>query len=263
VQATNAGLNGDPTKGTGNIGPIPVPGEGPGCSNPSVTSAGTGFPTVPINVPGSNGCVFSPNGMTNATWADLSKPNAPVWHFLSNFLYADFILNNQIKTPWSRLPINILLEYENNLNAADHPFDSSARSGCTQDPVTLVVACTSSRPAVNTSLGKQSHAYLMEASLGQQKNRGDLQFGYAWLRQEQDSVIASFAESDQRAPTNILQHRVYALWKIRQNTVAGFTWWHGRALNSNLLNAALATGVKPGQIEPWLNRLQFDLIYTF
>jgi hypothetical protein len=104
---------------------------------------------------------------------------------------------------------------------------------------------------------------LIDASLGQQKNPGDVQFGYAWLRQEQDAVLASFAESDQRAPTNILQHRIYALWKIRQNTVAGFTWWHGRTLNSNLLNATLPAGIKPGQVEPWLNRLQFDLIYTF
>lgn len=265
VQATNAGLNGNPTTTPpgGNVGPIPVPGEGPGCSNPAVTGAGGSFPTVPINVPSSNGCVFSPNGMTNATWVDLTKPNAPVWHFLSNFLYADFILNNQIKTPAARFPINLILEYENNLNASDHPFDNSARSGCTQDPVTLIVTCTTSKPSVNTSLGKQSHVYLIDASVGQQKNKGDLQFGYAWLRQEQDSVIASFAESDQRAPTNILQHRIYALWKLRQNTVAGFTWWHGRTLNSNLLNASLAAGVKAGQIEPWLNRLQFDLIYTF
>jgi uncharacterized protein YjbJ (UPF0337 family) len=265
VQATTAGLNGNPTTTPpgGNTGPIPVPGEGPGCANPAVTGAGGILPTVPINVPGANGCVAAANGMTNSTWVDLSKPNAPVWHFLSNFLYADFILNNQIKTPAARFPINLILEYENNLNAADHPFDTSARSGCSPDPVTLVVTCTTSRPAVNTSLGKQSHAYLIDASVGQQKNRGDLQFGYAWLRQEQDAVIATFAESDQRTPTNILQHRIYALWKIRQNTVAGFTWWHGRTLNSNLLNAALATGVKPGQVEPWLNRLQFDLIYTF
>ena len=144
VAATNAGLNGNPTTtpSGGNTGPIPVPGEGPGCSNPSVTGAGNGLPTVPINVPGSNGCVFAPNGMTNSTWVDLTKPNAPVWHFLSNFLYADFIINNQIKTPSARFPINLLLEYENNLNAADHPFDTTARSGCTQDPVTLVVTCT-------------------------------------------------------------------------------------------------------------------------
>jgi hypothetical protein len=265
VAATNAGLNGNPTSTPpgGNTGPIPVPGEGPGCANPAVTGAGGSIPTVPINVPSANGCVFSPNGMTNATWVDLTKPNTPVWHFLSNFLYADFILNSQIKTPSARFPVNVLLEYENNLNAADHPFDTSARSGCTQDPITLIVTCTTSEPAVNNGLGKQSHAYLIDASVGQQKNKGDLQFGYAWLRQEQDSVIASFAESDQRAPTNILQHRIYALWKLRQNTVAGFTWWRGRALNSNLLNAPVAAGVKPGQVEPWLNRLQFDLIYTF
>lgn len=266
VAATNAGLNGNPTAATpvSNTGPIPVPGEGPGCSNPSVKGAGTGFPTVPINVPSSNGCVFAPNGMTNATWVDLTNPTAPKWHFLSNFLYADAILNSQIKTPSARLPINIILEYENNLNASDHPFTTAARSGCTSNGGTPpVITCTTSQPAVNTSLGKQSHVYLVDFSVGQQKNKNDLQVGYAWLRQEQDSVISSFDESDQRAPTNILQHRIYALWKLRANTVASFTWWRGRTLNSNLLNSALATGVAAGAVEPWLNRLQFDLIYTF
>jgi len=34
-------------------------------------------------------------------------------------------------------------------------------------------------------------------------------------------VIASFNESDQRAPTNILQHRIYANYKIPQQHVAG------------------------------------------
>jgi hypothetical protein len=219
---------------------------------------------VPINAPSSNGCVFAPNGMTNSTWVDLTSPTSPKWHFLSNFLYADFILNNTFKTPAARFPVNLLLEYENNLNASDHPFTTSSRSGCVSDGGTPpVITCTTSQPAVNTSLGKQSHVYLVDFSVGQQKNKGDLQFGYAWLRQEQDAVIASFAESDQRAPTNILQHRIYALWKIRANTVAGFTWWHGRTLNSNLLNSSLATGVTAGQVEPWLNRLQFDWIYTF
>jgi hypothetical protein len=258
-------LNGNPTTTptVSNVGTIPVPGEGPGCSNPSVKTV-SGFPAVPINAPSSNGCVFAPNGMTNSTWVDLTSPTSPKWHFLSNFLYADFILNNTFKTPAARFPVNLLLEYENNLNASDHPFTTSSRSGCVSDGGTPpVITCTTSQPAVNTSLGKQSHVYLVDFSVGQQKNKGDLQFGYAWLRQEQDAVIASFAESDQRAPTNILQHRIYALWKIRANTVAGFTWWHGRTLNSNLLNSSLATGVTAGQVEPWLNRLQFDWIYTF
>ena len=249
VAANNAGLNGNPTTtpATGNTGPIPVPGEGPGCSNPSVTGAGNGLPTVPINVPGSNGCVFAPNGMTNSTWVDLSKPNAPVWHFLSNFLYADFILNNQIKTPSARLPINIILEYENNLDAQD------------------TIRWTRKGKVIN-SLGSQNKEYGADFNIGQTRNKNDIQIGYAWLRQEQDAVIASFAESDQRAPTNILQNRVYALWKLRTNTLAGFTWWHGRTLNSYLQNNAALVGktiTKAGQEEPYLNRYQFDLIYTF
>src|SRR6185369_897192 len=88
---------------TTTTGGLPVPGEGPGCGK------GSGLPTVPL-------CAFSANGMTNATYNDPGgKP-----HFYSQFLYADFILNNQIKTGWDRLPINALLEYENNLDAKDH-----------------------------------------------------------------------------------------------------------------------------------------------
>ena len=261
VGATNAGLLGNPVTGTSNTGPIPVPGGGQGCNNP-------GSGGVSLNVPTSNGCVFAPNGMTNSTWVDFSNPTRPVWHFESQFLYADFIINNQFKTGIERLPINLLAEYEDNLNAAAHPFDFKAKSGCSSAGTPPVVSCTTTAPAANSSLSSQSHAYLVDLSLGQQKNKSDLQLGYSWQRVEQDAVIASFAESDQRAPTNILQHRIYALWKLQANTVAAFTWWHGRALNTNLLNAGngptgLASGVKPGQTEPWLNRLQFDLIYTF
>jgi hypothetical protein len=110
--------------------------------------------------------------------------------------------------------------------------------------------------------------------------KNDLLFGYAWLRQEQDAVLASIAESDQRAPTNILQNRVYANWKVRSNTLASFTWWYGRTLNTWLENNAalynnwggfistpVVTGKSTistiGQQEPWLTRLQFDLVYTY
>ncbi len=70
-------------------GGAPVPGEGPGCSK------GSSLPTVPP-------CAFAANGITNATYNDPSgKP-----HFYSQFLYADFILNNQVRTAWDRLPLN-------------------------------------------------------------------------------------------------------------------------------------------------------------
>ncbi len=221
VQATTTGAG-----GTTPAGPFPVPGEGPGCT---VVNGSAKFAP----------CIFAPNGMTNAVTVDASGKA----HFRSEFNYLDFILNNQIQTGWSRFPLNILLEFEDNPGAAEHPL--------------------SSKGAVLTDLGKQNHAYLAEVSLGQLKNPGDFWFGYAWLRQEQESVIASFNESDQRAPTNILQHRIYALYKFRPNTVASFTLYHGRTLNTGLLNAVKGPGVAVGATEPYLNRFQFDLIYTF
>ncbi|MBV9573360.1 MAG: putative porin [Acidobacteriales bacterium] len=232
VGATTTGVG-----GTTPIGPFPVPGEGPGCAKG-------------LSLPSFAPCVFAPNGMTNATFVD----SKGVPHFYSGYNYADFILNNQVKTGWARLPVNLLLEFEDNLDAEHHPLDAKGN--------------------VLTNLGSQNKEYGADFSLGQTKNRNDVQIGYAWLRQEQDSVLASFAESDQRAPTNIIQNRYYLWWKPRTNTVAGITWWHGRVLNSNLENnAALfnnwstankgATISAPGQVEPYLNRFQFDLIYTF
>jgi hypothetical protein len=214
------------TQATTTTGGLPVPGEGPGCAG------GSGLPTVPS-------CVFGPNGMTNATFTDASgKP-----HFWSQFFYADFILNNHLKTGIARLPLNLLLEYEDNLSAKDHPLD----------PAGLEL----------TNLGKQSHAYLAEISLGQSKNKNDFQVGYAWARQEQDSAIASFVESDQRAPTNILQHRIFGSWKLRNNVTAAYTLWVGRTLNINLQHAVVASGTTPGTTEPNLRRMQFDLAYSF
>ena len=217
VQATTTG------SGTTNNGN--VPGEGPGCASG-------------LNLPAFPPCVYGPQGFTNATVTD----TAGKIHFLSQFLYADFILNNQIHTGISRFPLNLVLEYENNLNAASHPLDAEGNP---------------------TNLGKQSHGYMADISLGQLKNRNDVQFGYAFEREEQDAIISSFAESEQRAPTNILQHRIYGQWKLRPNTTANFTMWVGRTLNSNLEHAIVAPGTVSGSIEPWLKRMQFDLIYSF
>jgi putative porin len=226
---------------------FPVPGEGPGC-------AANG------NLPKVAPCAFAPYGMTNATYIDANK----VPHFLSGFDIADVILNNQLQTGNSRLPVNLVLEFEENLDAAHHPL--SAAKG---NPVL-------------SNLGSQNKAYGGDISLGQTVRRNDMQFGYSWYRQEQDAVLASLADSEQRAPTNVLQNRVYASWRLRSNTLATFTWWRGRTLNTWLENnealynntnwggsvvngviAGKSTISTLGQREPWLNFYQFDLLYTF
>jgi len=206
---------------------INVPGEGQGCNSPKGATTGTtlvaGVPTaVPIVI--TPPCIFAPNGMTNALVLD--SKNVP--HFASGFLYTDIIVNNQFKTPFKRLPLNIVGEFEDNLDAIAHPLGNP-------DAVTGVVP-------VLSQFGKQALAYSIDVSVGQTLHKGDFQVGYAWLRQEQDSAIASFVESDQRAPTNILQNRVYALYRLNPNTVAQFTFWRGRTLNPLLQNASTRQG---------------------
>jgi Putative porin len=224
-----------PSGATTPITGIPVPGEGQGCAK------GMDFSAFPP-------CVFAPNGMTNATYVD----SKGLVHFYSQFNYVDVIVNNLIQDGIPRLPINLLAEFLDNPQAAAHPLDTKGK------PI--------------DSLGSQNKEYGFDFSLGQTRNRNDVQFGYAWYREEQDAAIASFVESDQRAPTNILQNRFYALWKLRSNTLASFSWWRGRALNTylqnnvalfNNYNTAVPTITKAGQQEPYLNRVQLDMIYTF
>ena len=117
-----------------------------------------------------------------------------------------------------------------------------------------------------TDLGKQNKAYGADLSFGQSAKKGDVQVGYSWWRIEQDAIIASFGESDQRAPTNILQNRVYGMWRAKKNVLAQYTMWFGRTLNTGLENnAASVNGTikTAGAEEPTLKRQQFDLIYTF
>lgn len=206
--------------------PIQVPGEGPGCAT------GSGLPGVPP-------CAIASNGMTNATSVDAKGQR----HFLSGYEYADFIVNSQLKTGLARFPLNLLLEYENNLKAASHPLDFKGN--------------------VIASIGSQRRAYLGEISVGQIKNKYDLQFGYGFWRSGQDAILATFSESEQRAATNIIEHHIFASWRVRSNVVAAYNAWIGRTLNSNLQHAVLAPGVTPGETEPFLTRHQFDLIYSF
>jgi Putative porin len=204
------------------------PGEGPGCKG--------GVQGLPASTGGAN-CVFASNNFTNA----VTTRGTP--HFFSQFLPIDFILNNQFKTPWARLPLNVLGEFIINPEAASHPLGSSGN--------------------FRADLASQNKAYMVDVSIGQQRNKNDVQVGYAWNRIEQDAVLASFVESDQRTQTNVLQNRLYGLWRVRSNVTAAYTYWFGRTLNTSLQNATRSPGVAPGQEDARLDRMQFDLIYTF
>jgi hypothetical protein len=139
------------------------------------------------------------------------------------------ILDTVIKTPSERFPFHLLLDYEQNTRAAS----------------------------------RNRHGYWVESSFGRLSEKHDIQFGYTWARIEQDAVIGVFNESELRASTNIVQNRILFAYQAQKNVTLQFTEWIGRTLNSNLQNAALAPGLKPGMRDPYLKRLQLDLLYKF
>ena len=76
-------------------------------------------------------------------------------------------------------------------------------------------------------------------------------------------MIAAFNESELRAGTNVVQSSVIFAYQVQKNVTAQFTGWFGRTLDSNLQNAALAPGLKPGAVDAYQKRFQLDLLYKF
>jgi hypothetical protein len=136
--------------------------------------------------------------------------------YASKFLYADFIADTTVKTWWEKYPLRLTFDLLDNPRAAsDH-----------------------------------NHSLWAEAAIGHSKDKHDLQFGYAFGRIEQDAVIAAFNESEMRAPTNVLQHKLYMTWLPQKNTTLSFTDWIGRTLDRNLQNAAVPPGLPALQQDP-------------
>lgn len=196
---------------------------------PNTPAVGTPLPqptTQPIRV-------INANAMTNATaivGAGVNQKRV----FVSGFEYSDFIGDLGVKTPWAKYPLRFLGEYEKNLRARRTPLGN-----------------------------KGDTAYYVEFNIGQARNKHDLLFGYSYSVIEQDAVISQFNESDYRAPTNVQQHRLFANWLPANNTTLSFTWFIGRTDDVTLQNALKAPGLPAGMRDPWLNRLQFDVIYKF
>lgn len=100
---------------------------------------------------------------------------------------------------------------------------------------------------------RDREAYWAEAQFGQTIERGDVRFGYTFARIEREAVVAAFAASDIRQPTNVAQHRIEAAYQAYRNVTLNFTTFLGR----QLITAQSATP------ERRLTRMQFDVNYKF
>jgi hypothetical protein len=152
-----------------------------------------------------------------------------------NFAYLDAIMKLDLDTG-RRFPTTILFDFVNNVRGPRE------RSG-----------------------------YWTELTVGRQKEAKDWQFNYTFARIEKDAVISAFNESDLRSSTNVLDHILQVGYMFHGNVQGRFTAFIGKLANPldnpELVPAGVrgaCTGADVSSCrDPYLKRLQFDVIYKF
>lgn len=170
--------------------------------------------------------------------------------FASKFGLLDTIARFDITTPMPRVPIVILGDYVQNTQAcANLPnlpaLGSSAvtATSTSQTTVSRNVACNS----------RERRGYWLEGRVGRLSEVKDIQVSYTRMFIEREAVVGAFDFSDLRQSSNVSQHRVELFYQAYKNIQLGFTGLFGRPLNFN----------STASPEPWLKRLQFDVVYKF
>lgn len=161
--------------------------------------------------------------------------------YVSKFGVLDTIARLDVDTGIGRFPLMLLFDFAQNTKACAN--------------ISAFTAAGVTPPACNP---RQRHGYWAEAQFGRTQERGDMRFGYTFIRIERDAVVAAFNFSDLRQPTNVANHRVEYYYQWNKNVQVGFTGLIGRQLG------LVTAGTPPASVqERLLKRLQFDLIYKF
>ena len=199
-----------------------------GVTNSQVTTTATNVVTV--------GGVAYPTGVTSVANAQFS----------SKFVLFDSLARLDIKSPAEKWPITIIGDYVQNLEACsnvNHIAPPPADTASNHYRQTTNFPCVSS----------QRRGYWSEVQVGRAKQRCDWQFGYAWTFIEREAVLSNFNYSEMRQGSNVTQHRASILYQLNRNVQLSIVDLIGRPLNLG--------NVAPPQ--PWLQRMQFDALYTF
>ncbi len=177
-----------------------------------------------------------PTGVTKVTNAQ----------FESQFGLLDSLATFDIRTPWQRWPIRLIGDYVQNTEACGNlnglrPVPANTAS--VHYSQSLNFACNS----------HQRRAYWGEIQVGNAKKRGDWEFDYAHMFIEREAVMSAFDYSELYQGSDVTEHRAEIIYEVHRNVQLGYTALIGRPLNFG------NTTPPPN----WLERMQFDLVYTF
>jgi hypothetical protein len=172
--------------------------------------------------------------------------------FASKFGLFDGIAKFDISTPYKRLPVTLLGDYVQNTRACANVGNLTALG--TTGPGVVPGATATTVVAQNAPCNsRERRGYWLEGRVGRLAERGDFQFAYTRMMIEREAVMGAFNFSDARQNSNVSQHRVEMFYQAHKNVQLVFTGLIGRPLNWG----------KSTPPEPYLKRLQFDVIYKF
>ncbi|HKV04775.1 MAG TPA: putative porin [Candidatus Acidoferrales bacterium] len=212
---------------TAMAGVLPL-GTGDTVQNSIVTTTATNIVTI--------GGAAYPTGTTTVTNAQ----------FASKFALLDSIARVDVTTPSEKWPITFIGNFVQNTGACSNLPNivaPPANTSSIQFKQSVNFACNA----------RQRHGYWAEAQFGRAQKKGDWQFDYARIFIEREAVLSNFDYSELRQGSNVTEHRASVSYQADGNVQLSFIGLIGRPLNFG--------STKPP--EPWLERLQFDVLYSF
>ncbi|MGH9777125.1 MAG: putative porin [Candidatus Acidiferrales bacterium] len=167
----------------------------------------------------------SPPTLTGST---NSNTVAPGNRFASKFAVLNLIGRADVDTGFARWPLMLQLDFTNNTRPCTNFF-------------------------VATCNPRDRSGWWAEAQVGKTVEKNDINFGYTFIRIEREAVLAAFNFSDLVSPTNAVTHRFNFGYQAFKNITLNYTLLVGRQLR---------TATSPNE-DPWLKRMQFDVVYKF
>lgn len=161
-------------------------------------------------------------------------------HLASGYNLLDFIGRLDI-TRSKRWPVALILDYVHNTQAR---------------AVTLAGPGGSNLILPN----RENNGYWAEVQVGKTRERGDVQFGYTFLRIERDAVLTPFNWDDLVRQSDVRAQRFNLYYAVDPRVTLNFTGLFSQRSNG-LLGAFAAT--PPNSLNRPTVRLQFDTIFRF
>jgi hypothetical protein len=158
--------------------------------------------------------------------------------FASKFALADTIARLDFNTGSPKWPLSITGDYVQNTKACANTSNLVVKAGDTK----TLASCNP----------RERRGLWIESRLGRLAQKNDFQLGYTRMLIEREAVVNFTNFDDMRASSNVGQHRLELFYNVHRNIRLQFTGLFGRLLAWD--------GAVP---EPYLKRLQFDVLYTF